>query len=80
MTYDLYVAAFAGAGITVLALVSDWAPACASLAALPWWYNNGSCDAQSVGAEASQAPMTDDSCTIALCSLLSADTNIIIMP
>lgn len=35
MTYDLYIAAFAGAGITLLALVSDYASAGANLAALP---------------------------------------------
>ena len=35
MTYDLYIAAFAGAGITLLALVSDYASARAKLAALP---------------------------------------------
>ena len=37
MTYDLYIAAFAGAGITLLALVSDYASAGANLAALPQW-------------------------------------------
>lgn len=37
MTYDLYVAAFAGAGITLLALVSDCASAGANLAALTQW-------------------------------------------
>lgn len=37
MTYDLYIAAFAGAGITLLALVSDYASAGAHLAALPQW-------------------------------------------
>lgn len=86
MTYDLYIAAFAGAGITLLALVSDYASARVSLALLPKWGTTivlwlmwlG--DAQSVGAEASQASMTDDFCTIALCSSFSADTNIIIMP
>jgi len=35
MTYNLYIAAFAGAGITLLALVSDCAKAVASLG-----YNN----------------------------------------
>lgn len=34
MTYDLYIAAFAGAGITLLALVSDYAEVEASLAAV----------------------------------------------
>lgn len=34
MTYDLYIAAFAGAGITLLALVSDYASVRASLAVL----------------------------------------------
>lgn len=37
MTYDLYIAAFAGAGITLLALVSDYASAGANLAVLPQW-------------------------------------------
>lgn len=84
MTYDLYIAAFAGAGITLLALVSGSVGA--YLAVLPqrgttmvfWLIWLG--DAESVGDEASQAFMTDDLCTVALCSTLSADTNIIIMP
>lgn len=37
MTYDLYIAAFVGAGITLLALVSDYPSAGTSLAALPQW-------------------------------------------
>lgn len=37
MTYDLYIAAFAGAGITLLALVSDYASAGANLAVLQQW-------------------------------------------
>lgn len=85
MTYDLYIAAFAGAGITLLALVSDYASARASLAVLPRWgtivlWHMWLSDARSVGAEASEASMTDDFCTIALCSPFSADTNILIMP
>lgn len=85
MTYDLYIAAFAGAGITLLALVSDYASAGANLAVLPQWGTTivlwlmWLSDAPSVGSEASQASMTDDFCTIALCSFFSADTNIIIM-
>lgn len=85
MTYDLYIAAFAGAGITLLALVSDYASAGANLAVLQQWGTTivlwlmWLSDAPSVGSEASQASMTDDFCTIALCSFFSADTNIIIM-
>lgn len=37
MTYDLYIAAFAGAGITLLALVSDYSSTGANLDALPQW-------------------------------------------
>lgn len=37
MTYYLYIAAFAGAGITLMSLVSDYASARANLAVLPWW-------------------------------------------
>lgn len=37
MTYDLYIAAFAGAGITLLALVSYYGSAGAYSAALPQW-------------------------------------------
>lgn len=85
MTYDLYIAAFAGAGITLLALVSDYSSTGANLDALPQWGTTivlwlmWLSDAQSVGGEASQASITDDFCTIALCSSFSADTNIIIM-
>lgn len=81
MTYDLYIAAFAGAGITLLALVSDHGSTGAYSAGLPQWGNTIVLwlmwlnDTQSVGDEASQAFMTDDLCTIALCSNFSADTN-----
>lgn len=39
MTYDLYIAAFAGAGITLLALVSDHGSTGAYSAGLPQWGN-----------------------------------------
>lgn len=70
MTYNLYIAAFAGAGITILALVSVEG----QFEVWPFLWLMWQSDAQSVGSEASQASMTDDSCTIALCSSLSADT------
>lgn len=85
MTYDLYIAAFAGAGITLLALVSDCASTRVNLAARPQWgttivlWHMWLSDGQSVGGEASQASMTDDSCTIALCSSFSADKDVRIM-
>lgn len=69
MTYDLYVAAFAGAGITLMALVSDYGSAVTWLQwgttiALPLMWLGA---AESVGDEASPAFVTDDLWTV--CSL-----------
>lgn len=74
MTYTLYVAAFAGAGITVLALVSDL-----PLLLFRGW--RGSCDAVPPAVEAVRHPWPPPMLTgehFALCSDVSANANIII--
>lgn len=75
MTYTLYVAAFAGAGITVLALVSDL-----PLLLFQGW--RGSSDAGPPAVEAARHPWPPPMPTgeqFALCSDIPANANIIIL-
>lgn len=75
MTYTLYVAAFAGAGITVLALVSDLPLRCCS-------EGGGAHDAVPPAVEAVRHPWPPPMLTgehFALCSDISANANIIIL-